>query len=81
MKIDIIAIGNSRGLRIPKAMLDQCGFEQSADVAVEDGQLVIRPRFEARRGWDEAFRQMADRQDDELIDTPAPAFDDAEWSW
>ena len=81
MKVDIIPIGNSRGIRIPKAVLDQCGFESSADLAVEQGRLVIRPTQPVRQGWESAFKRMAERQDDQLLDTPAPAFDDAEWTW
>jgi len=81
MKVDIIPIGNSRGVRIPKAILEQCGFGESAEIAVEHGHLVVRPVSEIRKGWEEAFAQMAERRDDQLIETPAPAFDETEWSW
>ena len=81
MKVDIVPIGNSRGVRIPKAMLEQCGFDKTAELVVADGRLILRPTTAVRHGWDDAFRRMAERQDDSLLDAPAPAFDDAEWTW
>ena len=81
MQVDIIPIGNSRGVRIPKAMLELCGFDRSAEIVAEAGQLILRPTVPLRDGWEDAFRRMAERQDDQLLDTPAPAFDDAEWTW
>ena len=81
MKVDIIPIGNSRGVRIPKAMLEQCGFDRSADLVAEDGHLILRPTVAVRHGWEDAFRRMAERQDDKLLDAPPLAFDDAEWTW
>jgi antitoxin MazE len=81
VKVDIVPIGNSRGVRIPKAMLEQCGFDRSADIVAEDGRLILRPTVAVRQGWEDAFRRMAELQDDRLLDTPAPAFDGAEWTW
>ena len=81
MKVDIIPIGNSRGVRIPKAMLEQCGFSETADLAVAEGRLILRPTPEARKGWDEAFQQMAVTHDDRLLETLATTFDEAEWTW
>ena len=81
MKVDIVPIGNSRGIRIPKPLLEQCGFEDTADVIVEDGRLVFRPTAAPRAGWDEAFRRMTERSDDRLLETPPPAFDANAWTW
>jgi len=81
MKIDIIPIGNSRGIRIPKSLLEQCGFGKSAQVEIEDNHLLITPVAQARDGWEEAFKAMAAKNDDQLLDTPATAFDEGEWQW
>ena len=84
MRTPIIRIGNSRGIRIPKALLDQCGFGTTAELEVEDGSLIVRPVAKPRQGWDEAFRLMAERGDDALLDGdefPATAWDDTEWEW
>jgi antitoxin MazE len=55
MKISIIRIGNSRGVRLPKAVLDQCGFGDAADLSVSDGAIVLRPIRKPREGWEHKF--------------------------
>lgn len=55
MKVAIIPVGNSRGLRLPKAVLDQCQFTDAAELTVEDGRVVLTPISAPRAGWAEAF--------------------------
>jgi antitoxin MazE len=55
MKVAIVRIGNSRGVRLPKAVLDQVGFGTEAELTVEAGQVVIAPIHQVRAGWSEAF--------------------------
>lgn len=84
IKTRIVKIGNSQGIRIPKVVVDQLGLAADIELEVQDGQLVIRPARQARVGWDEQFRQMAERGDDELLDSDAPSlstWDEEEWSW
>jgi antitoxin MazE len=59
MKVDLVRIGNSRGVRIPKLLIDQCGFGDTVDLRVEQDCLVIAPDRLPRQGWEEAF-QAAD---------------------
>jgi len=80
----LIKIGNSRGLRLPKTLLEQAGLEQDVEVEAQDGQLVIRATAHPRAGWDTAFQAMADTGDDGLFDAGAPttpAWDETEWQW
>ena len=51
MKISIIRIGNSHGIRIPKPFLEQTGLKGEVEVEVRDGTLVVRPAAEPRAGW------------------------------
>jgi antitoxin MazE len=81
MKVDIIPIGNSKGIRIPKALLEQCGFDKTIEIAVEDNHLILSPVSELREGWNAAFETMATKNDDILHDTFTNAFDDHEWQW
>ena len=84
MKTTIVRIGNSRGVRIPKALLEQCGLHGTVELAAEDGRLVITPVAQPRAGWEDAFRRMAEAGDDELLDADLPAgtsWDQAEWEW
>ena len=82
MRASIVRIGNSRGLRIPKALLEQVGIAEAVDLTVENGRLVVSPLEHPRAGWAEAAVEMSRRRDDELLDPEtATAFDNAEWEW
>ena len=61
MKASVIRIGNSRGIRIPKALLEQCRLGSTVELEVSQGQLVVKPAERPRSGWEEAFREMAVR--------------------
>lgn len=84
MKTRLIRIGNSRGIRIPKAFLDQCDLKETVELEAQDGCLTIRPVDAVRKGWEEAFRQMAETGDDVLLDEdvlPVTAWDETDWEW
>jgi antitoxin MazE len=84
LKTRIIKIGNSQGIRIPKLLLDQLGLEDEVELEVQENQLVIRSTHQPRAGWDEQFRQMAERGDDALLDAEADKlsqWDQDEWVW
>ena len=84
MKTRIVRIGNSRGVRIPKPMLEQTGLSDEVEFSVVDGALVIRPVKHPRDGWAEAFREMARQGDDAQLDDPLTAmssWDQDEWEW
>ena len=84
MKASIIKIGNSQGIRIPKAILSQCGFEDEVEFSIENNTLVIKPVKTRRKNWDAAFAKMAENGDDLLIDADLPVetdWDEAEWEW
>lgn len=87
MKTRIIKIGNSQGIRIPKLLLEQIGLDparDSVELSVDDDRLTIRAARHPREGWEEQFRLMAERGDDQLLD-PEPfsltEWDEREWEW
>ena len=83
MRARIIKIGNSKGLRIPKPILDQTGILDDVEIEVEENQIIIRPVKRAREGWDTAFKMMGEMGDDELIidDNISHSWDEEEWHW
>ena len=83
MKADLIRIGNSQGIRIPKPIIEQCGFRDQVELSVDGDALVIRPARAGREGWEESFRAMAAQGDDALLDAEATAsdWDNVEWEW
>ena len=67
MKANIIRIGNSQGVRIPRPILEKCGLRGRVEMNVEDNPLVIAPVQEARDGWSDAFKRMTEQGDDEPL--------------
>ena len=84
MKTKLIKIGNSRGVRIPRSLLQEVNLgEQFEMVAVQD-EIILRPSRRPRAGWEEQFRAMAAHGEDRLVDQAAEAptdFDTGEWEW
>jgi len=83
MNAEIIKIGNSRGLRIPKVLLAQCKIKNKVQLTVQNHALIITPYEEARRGWEKSFQIMAKTQDDKLMDARLTehSWDKEEWQW
>jgi len=84
MRARIIKIGNSKGLRIPKPILEQTGIMDDVEIEVEKNQIIIRPVKDVRDGWDDAFKLMRQKGDDELFiedDNISHSWDEEEWQW
>jgi len=83
MKATLIPIGNSRGIRIPKPFIEQCGLGKQVEMDVRDSVILIRAPRQPRAGWDDAFARMAQAGDDKLVDdSPTSSrWDKEEWEW
>lgn len=84
MKVNVVRIGNSKGIRIPKTILKQCRVMDAVELEVQGNQLVLRPTPRPRAGWEDAFRRMPVHRDDALLDQrslPATKWDRTEWQW
>ncbi len=83
MRASIVRIGNSRGVRIPKPVIEQCGFGSRVEMTVAGRSLVIRAARRPREGWAEACKAMAAAGDDApLLSEETPnEWDNAEWIW
>ncbi|MDI9569830.1 MAG: AbrB/MazE/SpoVT family DNA-binding domain-containing protein [Pseudomonadota bacterium] len=84
MRAQIIRIGNSRGIRIPKPLLEQTGIKDEVDMMVEKDRIIISPITDPRAGWDKAFQAMNQNSDDMMIDgtdSISHPWDDEEWEW
>lgn len=82
MKTSVVSIGNSKGIRIPKVVLKELHIENEVDLSLEDNKLVIRPlKARPREGWDDAFKLMHQRGEDNLIvdETIDSQLEDWEW--
>ena len=82
MKTRIVKIGNSQGIRIPKLLLERSNLPEEVELEAQDSQIIIRSAKRPRQGWAEAFRAMAERGDDMLLDENLPTrWDAEEWRW
>ena len=82
MLLSVVQIGNSRGIRIPKAILEQCNIRDQIDLEVKNGKIILDPVQDSpRREWDEAFRKMAENGDDTPLIQDNVDIDAEDWEW
>ncbi len=83
MKTALVRIGNSRGIRIPKPLIEQCGLGETVELRVTNDCLMVYPDRAPRQWWAEAFRAAEHSASDELLleISPANDFDDKDWQW
>ena len=82
MKTTLIPIGNSRGVRIPKPFIEQCGLSGQVEIDVRDRMILIHAPRQSRSGWGKAFARMSRLGDDKLLDPHSSTkWDDEEWQW
>lgn len=82
MIVKLIKIGNSKGIRIPKTMIEQCGLKDQAELILDGKNLVIKPKRHPREGWAEELKNYDPSKDDAEI--WPEFFDDwelEEWEW
>jgi antitoxin MazE len=68
MRTKVIKIGNSKGVIIPRHILQQSGLKHEVEIEVTDKNIIIKPAVRAREDWDKAFQEMAKNKDDILLD-------------
>lgn len=79
MKTRLIRIGNSRGVRLSKPVIEQAGLHDDIEIRVESGAVIITSAASPRAGWAEAAVKFGPSR---LLDPPsATRFDDTEWEW
>jgi antitoxin MazE len=83
MKVSLISIGNSKGVRIPASVIRECGLGAELELRVKNGSVVLSPARAVRGGWSDAFRRMAAEGDDAplLPEDVGTQFDAEDWTW
>ena len=67
MEVELVQIGNARGIIFPDNLINYLGFFDKMDVFIEENEIIIKPKFIPRKGWDDAFKLMHINGDDELL--------------
>ena len=83
VKAKIVKIGNSKGIRIPKTILEQCNIKDEVELEAKGDSLVIRSPHSTRKGWELAFKKMRENKDDLMVikEELPTEWDEQEWEW
>lgn len=81
MILPVVRIGNSKGIRLPKALLEQCSITDSVDVEVKNEIITLRPHRQPRQGWAEKMKKMHEHHEDELLIPDEVDTDVEGWEW
>jgi len=67
MEIPIVPIGNSKGIRFSKTLIEKYDFKDAVELILDDEYLIIKPVIHPRKNWDLAFQKMHETGDDKLL--------------
>lgn len=67
MDVSVISIGNSKGIRLSKTVLDKYNITDTLELILEKDYIILKPKVEPRKGWEKSFKQMHNNGDDTLI--------------
>jgi antitoxin MazE len=67
MELSIIKIGNSKGFRLPKTLIEKYNIKEKVELILEKGYLIIKPISTPRKGWEASFKEMNENCDDQLL--------------
>ena len=67
MELSIINIGNSKGIRLSKTILEKYNIQDKIELILEKGFIVLKPKAEPRKNWEKAFQEMHKNGDDQLL--------------
>ncbi len=67
MEVSIIQIGNSKGFRLSKTLIEKYNIKNKVELILEKGQMILRPIPSPRKDWEKAFKKMNENKDDQLL--------------
>ncbi len=67
MEISIVKIGNSKGFRLSKTLIDKYNIKDKVELILEKGYIILKPIAKPRKGWDKQFKKMSEEGDDQLL--------------
>ncbi len=82
LRTRLVRIGNSRGVRLPKPLIEEAGLTEEVELRARDGAIIVARAARPRAGWEVAAQRMRERDEDRLLEPPTPTrFDEEEWKW
>jgi antitoxin MazE len=82
MLVSLVQVGNSKGIRLPKSILDQCQIEDKLEMEVTNNEIILKPvKNKPRAKWAGKFKEMSEIGDDELLINDSLDLSDKDWEW
>ena len=67
MDISVISIGNSKGIRLTKTLIEKYNIKDTMELVLEKSYIILKPKSSPRKGWDKSFKKMHENGDDKLL--------------
>ena len=67
MDVSLISIGNSKGIRLSKTLIEKYNLQDTIELILEKGYIILKPKTKARKGWEISFKKMHENGDDKLL--------------
>jgi len=67
MDVSVIKVGNSRGIRLSKMLIEKYNIKDTIEIVMEKGYIILKPKVEVRKGWEASFRKMHELGDDKAL--------------
>ncbi len=67
MELSVIQIGNSKGFRLSKTLIEKYNIKDKVELILEKGYMVLKPISRPRKDWETAFKEMNENGDDQPL--------------
>ncbi len=67
MDTSVIPIGNSKGIRLTKTLIEKYNITDTVELILEKDYMILKPKTPARIGWEKSFQKMHNNGDDKLF--------------
>lgn len=67
MELSVIQIGNSKGFRLSKTLIEKYNIKDKVELILEKGYIILKPISKPRKDWEKAFKEMSKEGDDKLL--------------
>jgi len=82
LQVAIRAIGNSKGVVIPKIILEQSGIEEIVEMSVDGDKIILsKPKNTVRESWAQDAQSLAMAGEDVLVLGEFGNEEDKDWVW
>jgi antitoxin MazE len=67
MDVSVVQIGNSKGIRLSKTLLEKYNIKDTVELILEKGYIILKPKATSRKDWEKAFKRMYENKEDKPL--------------